>query len=642
MRKLTAYLFLLLLVLPIVGDAGAAGRTVHLSAGERKIFLGDGALSVLVDPGGELGIDAVADTAQGGDFVPLPGNLGAGYGTHAHWLKFTLERPADQPSSWLLEVLPSYLDDLRLYEPDGRGGMRERITGDLLPFTAREVEYRGFVFKLDVPAGSSTYYLRVRTTSTQAAVLNLWQSPYYAVAVQREYLFFGLQSGLLLATALLSLLTWVFIREPLHLYFSGLILLQQCLTATINGFTAQYIFPEGGEFVGMLVGVLTGLNVAFAFIFFDLLLQLPHSHPRTSRFFRLCSLFGLVTAFSVPLGLYSYTAAVLISLSLLTNCALLWLGPWMLRGNGVRGWVNLAAFSLYALVGGINLSGLLGLGPFHLWVLNGAQLPAVIYFLLFNFSIHLRVAEANRQRKQALDEAERERTIRDDQGRFLSMITHELRTPISVISAALQSLRLFDPAPEARRLRRYQRIDGSVRRMDAMLQACEAEDRMVTGCWITDVATVDLRQLTLNLIEEFGDETRRRVRFACPDELPAVQGEAAMLRVVLRNLLDNAIKYAPGSETIEIVIRAQSESGKAGVSWRISDRGPGLPPEVGERVFEKYYRGGEGSGAPGLGLGLYLSRRIVSKHEGTIAADTACAQGASFVCWLPLKLSESF
>jgi len=319
MRKLTAYLFLLLLVLPIVGDAGAAGRTVHLSAGERKIFLGDGALSVLVDPGGELGIDAVADTAQGGDFVPLPGNLGAGYGTHAHWLKFTLERPADQPSSWLLEVLPSYLDDLRLYEPDGRGGMRERITGDLLPFTAREVEYRGFVFKLDVPAGSSTYYLRVRTTSTQAAVLNLWQSPYYAVAVQREYLFFGLQSGLLLATALLSLLTWVFIREPLHLYFSGLILLQQCLTATINGFTAQYIFPEGGEFVGMLVGVLTGLNVAFAFIFFDLLLQLPHSHPRTSRFFRLCSLFGLVTAFSVPLGLYSYTAAVLISLSLLTD-----------------------------------------------------------------------------------------------------------------------------------------------------------------------------------------------------------------------------------------------------------------------------------------------------------------------------------
>lgn len=642
MRKLTAYLFLLLLVLPIVGDAGAAGRAVHLTAGERKIFLGDGALSVLADPGASLGIDAVADPARAGEFVQLPGNLGAGYGTQAHWLRFTLERPADQPSNWLLEVLPSYLDDLRLYEPDGRGGMRERIAGDLLPFTAREVEYRGFVFKLDVPAGSATYYLRVRTTSTQAAVLHLWQSPYYAAAVQREYLFFGLQSGLLLATALLSLLTWAFIREPLHLYFGGMILLQQCLAATINGFTAQYLFPEGGEVIGMLVGVLGGLNAAVAFFFIDLLLQLPLSHPRTSRVFRLCGLFGLVTALSVPLGLYTYAAAVLIFLSLVTNGALLWLGPWMLRGNGVRGWVNLAAFSLYAVFGGINLVGLLGLGPFHLWMLNGAQLLALIYFLLFNFSIHLRVAEANRLRQQALDEAERERTIRDDQGRFLSMIAHELRTPISVISAALQSLRLFDPAPEEQRLRRYQRIDGSVRRMDAMLQACEAEDRMVTGCWMTDVATVDLRQLTLNLIDEFGDETRRRVHLACPDELPAVQGEAAMLRVVLRNLLDNAIKYAPGSDTIEIVIRAQSESGKAGVSWRISDRGPGLPPEIGERVFEKYYRGGEGSGAPGLGLGLYLSRRIVSKHEGTIAADTACVQGASFVCWLPLKLSESF
>lgn len=72
------------------------------------------------------------------------------------------------------------------------------------------------------------------------------------------------------------------------------------------------------------------------------------------------------------------------------------------------------------------------------------------------------------------------------------------------------------------------------------------------------------------------------------------------------------------------------------MQWRITDHGPGLAPELARKVFDKYTRGGETSTKPGLGLGLYLSRRIVQSHGGWLDADPDYRGGACFRCWLPL------
>lgn len=113
-----------------------------------------------------------------------------------------------------------------------------------------------------------------------------------------------------------------------------------------------------------------------------------------------------------------------------------------------------------------------------------------------------------------------------------------------------------------------------------------------------------------------------------------------MLRVVLRNLLENALKYGAGEQPVRIDITPAKEGEGDGWNWRISDGGPGVPPGLAEKIFEKYYRVGESSGTPGLGLGLYLSRRIVMQHGGRLYLDTARNPGASFVCWLPLTIPD--
>ncbi|MCE1242373.1 sensor histidine kinase [Oryzomicrobium sp.] len=631
-------LFALLLCLSCPGAllAAAGPQSLVLDGKTRHFSLDSGQLSFLVDKGGKLDIGQVAAPETQEKFAPLPGNLGAGYVRDVYWLRFTLDRSGTAPVEWILDVLPTYLDDLRLYEPDGHGEMREHRSGDLLPFSTREVEYRGFAFRLTVPEGTSVYYLRLRSTSSMAAILQLWQEADFAPAVQREYLFFGLQSGLLFACALLSLITWLAIREPLHLQFGVMVLLVQLLALTLHGFTAQYLLPDDPELAGSMVGVLVGLSTGMIFFFLRELLEIPRYHPILNVVMLIGVALGFITAASVPFGLYSYTAPILMFLPLPTYLFLPFVFRRLLRQRGRSGWIDVAALGMYVGVSTLNVAGLVGLGPFLLWVLNGNQLMTLIYLLLFNFSVHMRVAEANQLRIQAQEAVERERLIRDDQTRFLAMIAHELRTPIAVVSAAMQSLRLLDPQPGEPRQIRYQRIEGSVRRMDTTLQACLTEDRIMTGRWLTKVERIELDRLTLELIDESGDEARRRTCMTRIGNPPAVEGEQALLVVVLRNLLDNALKYAPAPGSIDISIEASTHEKRPGVLWRIIDHGPGLAPELARKVFDKYTRGGENSAKPGLGLGLYLSRRIVQSHGGWLDADPDYRGGACFRCWLPL------
>ena len=121
-------------------------------------------LAVLVDADGSETIASVSAPEAAQRFTPLDGLLSAGYTRKVHWLRFSVQAPAT--GLWWLEVMPPFLDDLRLFTPDG-AGFAERRSGDRLPFASREEDYRGFIFKLALAdSAPHTYYLRLQTTST--------------------------------------------------------------------------------------------------------------------------------------------------------------------------------------------------------------------------------------------------------------------------------------------------------------------------------------------------------------------------------------------------------------------------------------------------------------------------------------------
>jgi two-component system sensor histidine kinase KdpD len=131
----------------------------------------------------------------------------------------------------------------------------------------------------------------------------------------------------------------------------------------------------------------------------------------------------------------------------------------------------------------------------------------------------------------------------------------------------------------------------------------------------------------------------RQVTTNVPVDLPLVPIDAVLFTQALVHLLENAIRYTPADSPIQIGARREGRS----VVVDVADRGPGLSPGDEERVFEKFYRGQAGSGAPrtgaapGVGLGLAICRAIVVAHGGTIRAHNRPGGGTVFIITLPLE-----
>ena len=119
---------------------------------------------------------------------------------------------------------------------------------------------------------------------------------------------------------------------------------------------------------------------------------------------------------------------------------------------------------------------------------------------------------------------------------------------------------------------------------------------------------------------------------ALPDEPVWIDGDADRLQQVLVNLIDNARKNSPAMEPIAVAV--STNDGAAEVA--VSDRGPGIPEESLERIFDKFVRG-RGDTVTGTGLGLYISRQIVNAHDGRIWAESEAGKGATFRFVVPSR-----
>jgi signal transduction histidine kinase len=217
---------------------------------------------------------------------------------------------------------------------------------------------------------------------------------------------------------------------------------------------------------------------------------------------------------------------------------------------------------------------------------------------------------------------------------FLAMLTHELRTPLSVIDGAVQSLEhLHQPEDEAIGLR-YRRIRRSVRRINGLVKQFLTKDKI-------DHTALSLRPVQLNATEQIRiaiessvEGASERVRLAAPLHLQ-FQGDPALVQLALINLIDNALKYSPQEALVAVDIETLECDGKPGVVWTISDRGDGIEAASREEVFGKYARGKDHGHIGGAGLGLYLVRRIAQLHGGSVEIVERAGWGAVFRFWLP-------
>ena len=229
---------------------------------------------------------------------------------------------------------------------------------------------------------------------------------------------------------------------------------------------------------------------------------------------------------------------------------------------------------------------------------------------------------------------------------FVAAVSHELRTPLTAIRSAGQNLAdgiIHDPD----RVRSYGvLIEREGRRLTEMIGRVLTFAGIRSGRQIHRMEPVDMAEIVQASLEDVRwtlEETGFEVETEIAAGLPRVRGDAAALRRVLTNLIDNATKYAAAGGWLGIRVDFESGHGAGILRVSVSDRGPGIPRTELSSIFEPFQRGADAAGSnnPGSGLGLAVVRSIVEAHGGTIGVDCAPGGGTTFVVRVPAEPTRS-
>ena len=233
--------------------------------------------------------------------------------------------------------------------------------------------------------------------------------------------------------------------------------------------------------------------------------------------------------------------------------------------------------------------------------------------------------------RYTVEELRRLSALRAD---FVSLVSHELRSPMAAVIGAARTLQA-----RWRELQPDQResflalIGDETTRLAALIGDVLDTSRIDAGTFTYRFSDVDIAALVRDTVATaaVGQDEVPILAEVSPG-VPVVRGDPERLRQIFGNLIDNAVKYSPIGEPVEV--RVSQANGAVLVSVR--DRGPGIKADDQRLIFEKFGRVVAGNSKPGSGLGLYIARSIVETHGGTIAVSSAPGRGATFTVNLPV------
>jgi PAS domain S-box-containing protein len=242
------------------------------------------------------------------------------------------------------------------------------------------------------------------------------------------------------------------------------------------------------------------------------------------------------------------------------------------------------------------------------------------------------------RRKAAEDELRRalaqERELSDLKSRFVSMTSHEFRTPLATILSATELIERYgERLPGDEKAELIGLIKTAVTRMTSMLEDVLLIGKADAGRVDFHPAPLDIGRLAAAVVEETGRTTEQRTKIATTTtgDCTARFLDEKLVRHILGNLLTNAAKYSPAGSNVELRIDCDALTTR----FEVSDHGIGIPAEDQPRLFSTFHRGSNVSNVSGTGLGLAIVKKCVDVHRGRIAFVTAAGKGTTFTVTLP-------
>jgi len=226
------------------------------------------------------------------------------------------------------------------------------------------------------------------------------------------------------------------------------------------------------------------------------------------------------------------------------------------------------------------------------------------------------------------------RALQRNKDEFLSLVSHELKTPVTSIRGYAQLLQrraVRDAAPQST-LTAYTVIERQTTRMQDLIDSLLDLTRLETDRMSLALAEVNLGRLVTRVGEMMAmTQEDRRLLFDLSSEPVIIVADEQRIEQVVMNLLSNALRFSPEGGVVTISVRRERD-----VRIIVRDEGKGIAPDARERIFERFFRAEHIPDASGMGVGLFITKGIVERHGGTISVESELGSGSTFTVTLPI------
>jgi len=251
-------------------------------------------------------------------------------------------------------------------------------------------------------------------------------------------------------------------------------------------------------------------------------------------------------------------------------------------------------------------------------------------------SMALDITKRKQAEVEVLKALAREKELSQLKSNFVSMVSHEFRTPLGIIQSSAELLRdFFREMPLAEQEAQLESITRNTRRMAGMMEEILVLSRLDAGKLEFKPAGIDLTACFQRIADEVLSATNRRcpIELSLPRDLPQANADERLLGHIFTNLFSNAIKYSEPGSPVRFSVEKQQ---RVNAQCIVSDCGIGISKEDQQRLFTAFHRGANVGNRSGTGLGLLLVKRCVELHRGKVEIDSKLGKGTTVIVTLPL------
>ncbi|MES2732492.1 MAG: 7TM diverse intracellular signaling domain-containing protein [Bacteroidota bacterium] len=656
-------------------------------------------LVLLEDKSEKLTYEQVLAPAYAAQFVPSQQDVpNFGNTQSVIWCRFRMSNATEEDAYLIIEN--PVLDSVALFSPSTEG-YQVALGGDDLPFKHRQWQINHQLFRLTVPAHTTqTFHLRLRSQTVLRFPLKVGTLHAIIDHNHRNDLVQGIYFGIIFLVLLYNLVMYYAIRDVTYLYYLTYVVCIAAFIAYLQGYAYEFLwseFPDLNYYANNILPSLVGL---FSILFTTKFLHTPQIVPQLHKgFYLFIACFSAAILFTVAgaasLGLtFVQITSLALAFYIFTLAIIVISKGYQPARFYLIAWTSFLVGTVVFILQSMHLL------PFNTYTYYSLQAGSVTEVLLLSYALadkiniyrkekenaQLEMFQALKEREKLIREQNRileqkvaERTeeihqknivlehqkeeisaqadtlqeINQMKSHFFANISHEFRTPLTLIIGPLEQL-LTKVAESPSLQVQYQMMHRNAQRLLLLINQLLDLSKVEAGKMTLDTKPGDLVQFLRRVVRSFESLAERRhidLRLQYPHHKVWVLFDPDKLEKVVNNLLSNAFKFTPEGGTISfslsfspaLVETNQSASDLPPLTKAeiiVQDSGVGIPADRVNKIFERFYQvdNTQTREQEGTGIGLALIKELVDLHHGHISVSSTLGKGTAFTMHLPFQV----